>query len=233
MRLRQHSSIIHSSDAALPPAGMQVDWLGHDENATAQTVYTFNMNFGATTADRVIIVAAGTSAGNANNITDVTVGGVTATAIVNTQSAATRHCTFWFALVPTGISGDVVVTVSSVSTRCSVDIWSIRNTTQTTYAARSGIESTNSTSASSLATPSITVPAGGHAFAMVWIGAPADTPVTWTQTSGTGNERTNEIIGPSAMWVSTYDTEATGAQVFTAAGSATAQYRIASIAWGP
>lgn len=64
-------------------------------------------------ASRYIVVAVNSGSGDARQITGVTVAGVTATKLVESDPAAWLHCTLWIAAVPTGASGDVVITNST------------------------------------------------------------------------------------------------------------------------
>lgn len=81
---------------------------------TNASSYTFAaQNLGAAAADRHIIVAA-VGGLSAHTVSSITVGGVTATNVASVASTAnTIRSTLQIAAVPTGTTGDVVVTLNT------------------------------------------------------------------------------------------------------------------------
>lgn len=132
---------------------LQVSTTGSD-----LTTYTFStQNLGTAAGDRYIVccVNGRSSDGGARTISSVTVGGVTATAgpfVGNSGS----HVGIFIAAVPTGTTGDVVVTWSGGMGDCSVELHRA-----------TGVSSTTPTSSvTDTTTPlsqSINVDAGGFA----------------------------------------------------------------------
>jgi len=93
--------------------------------------YTFAaQNFGTAATDRVIIVGFAAKAGSPmpTGATGVTIGGVTATLIVtesrnNGANTMSSCSSIWAAVVPTGASGDVVVTYSKTMQTVGLAAW--------------------------------------------------------------------------------------------------------------
>lgn len=83
-------------------------------------------NFGAAAVNRYLVAAIGLSHSGAT-VTSVTIGGISATSIINNDNGAV-HATLWAALVPTGTSGDVTVTSSGGSPGvidCTVELYAM------------------------------------------------------------------------------------------------------------
>lgn len=88
---------------------------------SANTTHTFsNVNFGVEDANRWIFVTV--HDGDGNIPTSVTIGGVTATAAI-TNGTNYQTCCIYYAKVPTGGSGNVVVTSSS--NEKSIGVWRV------------------------------------------------------------------------------------------------------------
>lgn len=97
-------------------------------DAANVSTYTFtDMDFGAADAARYIIAAiAWRSAGTANDIDTVTIGGVTATLIQearNTGGGNLSACDLYIAPVPSGTSGDVVISTTTAAVRLGVAVY--------------------------------------------------------------------------------------------------------------
>jgi len=94
------------------------------------TSYTFSaVSFGAAASNRSIVVGigGGRSSSGARNISSVTIGGVTATIAAEQDSPAASGSNvagIAFAEVPTGTSGDIVVTWNATMSRCGIGVWS-------------------------------------------------------------------------------------------------------------
>jgi hypothetical protein len=102
------------------PGGLE--YLDSDTSTTDLTTYTFSgMDFGDANADRKIIVCIQGHANSARSISSVTIGGVTATELVSQADASVggHRAAIYGAAVPTGTSGNVVVTFSGSMLRAS------------------------------------------------------------------------------------------------------------------
>lgn len=173
------------------PTG-RVNYLQTAILTTGASTYTFTaQNFGAERPDRVIILSFATRAvGNvAITASSVTIGGISATIAVQQRNFNINTCMAMiaYATVPTGASGDVVVTLSHSTLRASASLY-----------LASGIATTVSDSGTSTATNptyDIDVPAKGIAVAAV--AAPV-TSYVWTGL----DERYDTNISGSAPQVS-------------------------------
>lgn len=81
-------------------------------NSTSSTI---SVSFGAAHPDRRIIVSICTWRTNAQNssITAVTIGGVTATPIIQEDNGSSQSSHIYIAAVPTGTSGNIVITTAA------------------------------------------------------------------------------------------------------------------------
>lgn len=141
--------------------------------------YTFaSMSLGATAADRLIIAAILVRRGSTSavSISGVTIGGVTATKAIGAQSNVTNNTRMeiWYATVPSGSTGDVVVSVGGTSAQCGIGLWRLSGHTSATPVLTN---STNGTSG--VVTLSSNVSAGQFAVAAVSISPSNLRTATW------------------------------------------------------
>lgn len=130
-------------------------------DGTDLTVYTFSaQNFGTASSDRYIIAAVNSRAndGGARAISTITIGGVSASIAI--QATSNGNCLgICLAAVPTGTSGDVVITFDSTMGNADIDL----------YSATSVGSATPTDSGSSTADPGtydLDIAAGGIALAL-------------------------------------------------------------------
>lgn len=109
---------------ALPPKVLS--YLTDLENSTSLTVYTFAATtLGPASASRRIHVGVFGGGNAANVITGVTVGGIAATINVQITNSNSEFSTVGIvtAAVPTGVTGDIVVTFAGGRQRCNIGVW--------------------------------------------------------------------------------------------------------------
>lgn len=156
---------------------MAISFLQAAQSTANETTYTFSsQNLGTADAGRYIVVAAHCNSGTTVGfgLSSVTVGGVAATIVVqqNNASGGFSGCSaLAIAAVPTGTTGNIVVTWSHGAARCEIQAYRLTGIASATPA------DTKSSTASD-PTASLDVPAGGVA-----IGAgctSANTIATWT-----------------------------------------------------
>ncbi len=139
---------------------------GDDANLTT---YTFaSQNFGDEAADRYIIVAL--MPVGAASITSVTIGGVSATIIGQVANGA-NVAGLAIALVPTGTSGSVVMTLSDAGTRAGISCYSVTGLSDPT-------PTDTNTSTADPSVLNLDVPDGGFIVACSMVAATAQT-ATW------------------------------------------------------
>ena len=126
-------------------------------NVTNLTTYTFSSMALSTaaTSRQIVVCIGGSGAGAPRSVSACTVGGVSASLVVAEQhSGGTDYFTeIWVASVPTGTTGDVVVTCSSTMDFVGAGTFAI-------YDAAIGASSTGSTETDA-GNVSMTVPANG------------------------------------------------------------------------
>ena len=96
-----------------------------DKSDTDLTTYTFSTKaLGAAATDRRIIAVIAARANAARSISSVTIGGISATALAtaNATGSGADICAVYQAAVPTGTTGDVVVTFDNTMLRAFVTV---------------------------------------------------------------------------------------------------------------
>jgi len=124
------------------------------------TTYTFSsQNLGDVAADRLIIVGISSrKAGGSTTISSVTIGGVTATVIQNTNTVTNTDVgAIAYAVVPSGTTGDIVIVFGAGMVRCAIQVYRAINLESTT-------PYDSDTSLAADPTVNLDVPAGGFAI---------------------------------------------------------------------
>ena len=167
--------------AASDGDALTVSFEDTDFNDGSATSYTFSsLDLGTAASDRSIVVMAGHTRGVATTtaITALTIGGVSATKIIGPTSILSGGYAqeVWWADVPTGTTGDVVVTVNSTTIYMGISVTALYGD-NILYAIGTDLTANNTTDV----TVTIGVPAGGVAIAS----AKALASITWTWTGVT------------------------------------------------
>lgn len=140
---------------------MTLTFLQAATDTTDTDAYTFSaQNLGTEDAGRYIIVSAvARKAGAGFTLSSLSVGGVSATIVKQVTNSVTNSDTasISIAAVPTGATGDIVVTWSTTVLRCAIGVWSAVDIDSSTASA-----SESSTAADP--TCSLAIPAGGFAI---------------------------------------------------------------------
>ena len=113
-------------------------------DATNTTAYTFSsQSLGAADAERDIYVFTGAQPGSAGAVSTLTVNGVSASLVAASNNSST-YFEWWVARVPTGTTGDVVVTWSASKGNCSISVYRVVGGTFATSTAQGGTDPTTS-----------------------------------------------------------------------------------------
>ena len=147
-------------------------------SATDSNTYTFtNRALGSAQADRRIIVGLCMRvAGTTTTVSSVTVGGVSASSVIDVPNNGGGNTTLgalYIADVPSGTTGDVVVTFSGTVLRCGVNVWRM-------VGAASGTASSTGSTQLDNTGVSVTVPANGSAVGYAVTDATSVPTMTWT-----------------------------------------------------
>lgn len=145
-------------------------------NSTSDlATYTFvAQNIGTAAAERqIIVLVVGRKTGATTSISSMTVGGVAATIAVQRSNNVTNTNVAGIAIanVPTGTTGDVVVTFGAGMVRCGIGVWRADNL----------LSATASDTDSSVANdPSVTLDVPNYGFIIGGGCTAASTGATWT-----------------------------------------------------
>lgn len=205
-------------------------------DTTDATTYTFSsQSFGVADTNRVIAVSIGTRVNNGgtNQVSSVTIGGISATLAIRSAAAGTGFglSEIWYASVPTGTTGTVVVNTATTAARCIIGIYRIITTTPAPTNTASNSVS-NSASPFSL-NATLTVPTGGAGIGIGFDrfgGVGAD----WTWTNATEDFEVDQLEGFSDA--SGARVTSTGAISVTLQGGTSAgnnDITLALASWGP
>jgi len=151
-----------------------IEFEAHSEDSVGASSYTFSAQAFGAAADGRYIVAALSWMSNAGDrtISSVTIGGVSATILVEGSNAG-RGCAICIALVPTGTSGNVVLNLSGACL----------GATSTTYRVTGILASAAASTATSAAnnpTATMNIAANGGLIAIAQARAGAAPTTLWT-----------------------------------------------------
>jgi hypothetical protein len=176
---------------------------GSSANSSANaSTYTFSgLTFGAASETRYIAAAvAWRSAGNTNDISSVTIGGVTATLvgkarnIGGTNGVSGAH--IYIAAVPTGTTGTVVVSLSETAVRAGVSVYALDGLDGATASA-TAIDDTGTSALSATINP----PADAHAIGILFHGISGSRMSSAHGDLSAGSQSVNaSISGSNATW---------------------------------
>ena len=140
-------------------------------DTTSLTVYTFSsLALGAAASDRKIVVAVA-SRGGAQIVSSLTIGGISATLVVAAKDTVLAE--LWQAAVPSGTTGDVVVTMdTSGAINCGVGVFRV-------LGALGAADDTGFDTINTALNDTLDIPAGGVAIGCACVDEPSATFV-WT-----------------------------------------------------
>lgn len=105
------------------------------EGAGVSATFT-DVAIGAAAPSRLVVVGLQAPASTSVAVSNVTIGGVSATGIYNVS--ATSHVSMWTATIPTGTTAEVVVTMTNVAISFGIAVYALYNLESTTRASRVG-----------------------------------------------------------------------------------------------
>lgn len=200
----------------------------HAEDTVGGTPITYAaMAFGTASANRILIAIFANRSNATGTPSSVTIGGITATAISGAAAVLSGNIESYayYAAVPTGTSGDVVVTYAGASLRSGCAVYSIIGGASSPNGSTS-----NSTAATSLST-TLTVPSGGASIHIA-MDRPAATGTTISWTNSTG-DFTTVSVGGVDLYDSASDSVAGNITVTATSDSTSPAMVLSSVAWAP
>jgi hypothetical protein len=196
---------------------------GRVEASGGTTITHTGVSFGAADTNRVIAVVVAARMVTVNTITGVTIGGVAATEAVSARATVAgtngSNSGIWYASVPTGTSGDIVVTHGAAAARTGIAAYRVVTSTPAP---------TSSNSANGAASPlsaAITVPTGGAGIAGLWQNGSV-TDSTWSNATQDYQATSGGSSRMEAATVSTIGSVSPGG---TTGGNSV----LSAAAWGP
>lgn len=155
---------------------VEVSNTANNNSTSALTTYTFAaQSLGAEDSSRrIVVVTAATRLGSPAAVSSMTIGGVSASLAVarGNGNANEGAVEIWHASVPTGTTGDVVVTWTTGMLRCAISVFRLINSAVSPSATNSNANSSSAVSAT------IDIPQKGVAIAGVYNNG--STTYTWT-----------------------------------------------------
>jgi hypothetical protein len=153
-----------------------------DSSSQSLTTYTYTaVPFGSARSDRIIVVSIVASNSASRSVSSVTIGGVSATLVSSSNSAAGLIFTAtYYAVVPTGTSGTVSVVFSGATRDVGVGVYSIVDASSSTPLSGGTYSNSSSNSGSiTLSTSADAVIIGGvivgtAVTAFTWSGVSSD-----------------------------------------------------------
>lgn len=193
---------------------MALNFLQATDDTANATTYTFSsQNLGTAATDRNIIVAVGSKkAGSATTISSVTIGGVSATILKQDYNSSNNTSITGVAMatVPTGTTGDIVVTFSDSMLRARIGVWSYNGSLTL-------LDSGSSTATA----PTYDINVGKDGFVIATSASGTSTSTTWTELT----EKYDGVIESYATFSGAskeYTTDNTGVTCTSTFGSAVA-----------
>ena len=157
-------------------------------SGSGSTAYTYSaVSLSVVDATRKIVVSCHAGFGT-RTVSTLTVGGISAT-YVGRQSGGAYSVELWEALVPTGASGNIVVTWSGAQNFCSIGVWAVYNAAATV--------TTTAISTASPLSASVAVSAGGVSIAAAHTSDAAT--ATWTELTENYDTRADPVTFAARM----------------------------------
>ncbi len=212
---------------------VSVSYVNTYTDTTDQTTYTFSgASIGTASGDRIVIVTIGSRANLARSISSVTIAGVTATAIAtaNDTSGGADIAAMYAAAVPTGTTGNIVVTFSAAMLRCAIGVFAMTGASGVTPHATM----TDNTISTGVFTGTIDCPANGAIVGTAFGSGNGSQAATWsgiTEDFDTQPETTSNNVSAAHANFSTAQTGLTVSATITGTNPANGGLAVAS--WGP
>lgn len=194
-------------------------------DATNLTTYTFTAkNIGAAASNRKVVIGVFGITGGSTAVSSLTVGGVSAGQVVASYTSGSAEGTgaLWIADVPSGTTGDVVVTFAGGALSCGIGVWAL-------YGAAASVTDSGLSTTDPM-TDTLNVSAGGAVIALA--GAITVT-ATYTWTNVTENFD-GAVEGAETYSGASITTSSAGTLAVTATPTGGPAQRVGIFAsWGP
>lgn len=150
---------------------LSVVFLDESSDIVNRTTYTFPTSLGTPSPGRRILIGVSARNGTTPVINSLTVAGVAAGSLGSILSGSNlTRTSMYMATVPTGTTGDIVITFSQEVERCGIGVWSVKNSPSTADATTSIVDPSATV---------MTVPVGGVAVAYGAAVHTSEVTATW------------------------------------------------------
>jgi len=219
------------ADASLDPFALTYrDSVG---DTASLTTYTFSgraLGAAPTGANvRYILIPVATPGGT-QTVSSMTVGGVSAALVSGAiSSAGGAHQEIWIANVPTGTTGDVVVTWSAAIGGCGIGVYSLLNPASST-----ATDTATAIHSSGVVTLTLDIPTGGAAIAVTLAQETVLPTITWTGTASPSENYDFDADIGDAMSGAIGTTAGTNVTfIATSSDTTPSNMRGVAASWGP
>lgn len=135
-----------------PTSNASISYITAVNDTVSRTTYSFTgVSIGSAVSNRLVVVAANPNGSSVTSISSMTIGGVSATLAVQTQTD-NGVSSIWFAVVPTGTTATIALTCNAAASRCRIAVYRVVDASNTTLP-----YSTNSSAAASVLSRSVEV----------------------------------------------------------------------------
>jgi len=193
------------------------------------TTYTFAAaDLGTATPSRLVVVGAMAFGGTSDTVVaSATINGVAATIVAGANISVVSGsvvAAVFYAAVPAGATGDIVVTFSGAKVRAAIGVWAVYGSS----GAHTDADEFSSASATAFALSALTVPTDGVGIVFAGTANVATTGFTWTNAT----ERSDAVVELNNRY-SGADTLVAGTATITGTVSAALAGAVAGLAFGP
>lgn len=187
------------------------------------------VDIGTAGATRVVVLGIGYKAASSVTLSSVTIGGISAAAIIQESGISNKIIEFWSAVVPTGTTATIVITPGAVLvSHIAVSVWALVPSSSTPVSSSSNA----SASTAALAVTNVAIRSGGAVTAMAFS---SDATITFTESWGgidTPTERDDAHLEATSTYaVCDFLTTETGTKTFTVTPSSTVAVSAAAVSW--
>ena len=212
---------------------VEASFITSTESSSDLTEYTFSgVSLGTAHTNRRIVVVSGANKVSSNrSISSMTIGGVSASFIVKATTSGGTQATMeiWSAIVPTGTTGDIVVTGNAGLGGCGIDVYRLIGANSVAAATLTDITDGGANDFSG----SLYLPGGGVIIAGFHMDSSASRTATWTNLT---EKSDRNIQGDENVDMSTAMTTAAASTTVTitaTASGALAQGALAAASFAP
>jgi hypothetical protein len=202
-----------------------------DFSATNASSYSFTSQaIGTADSTRYVVVGIGQRGAAAETITAVTIGGVSASSVVDSGAAGDNDvAAIWIAAVPTGTTATIGISLSGTVNNCEIVVWRLVGANPT--ATSTGSDASHASNALS---DTLVIPSGGGGVGIVRAAGNGGTPRTWTWTNLTEGGADDTIEGGQTFSGALSTSAGSATRTATASGALVANSgALALAAWGP